>query len=276
MMVKDPAQVDRLAHRIERATLNATAEPEQLHYDGWLLRFSAESAKRMRSIHRVGPSGQTLALDTRLAHCEALYKQKRLPMTFRLTGMGDAALDQALAARGYLRSDDTLVMARMLDTPLDSTATTPSGTPCVTLDLAVFSEFLGRLKRSSEQDMTAHARRLNALAADASARCIKRANEPIAVGLTVLEDDLVGVFDVAVATSHRRKGWGGLFVCQLMADAAARGARYAYLQVDASNQIACRLWRRLGFQDIYTYWYRCAPQALPDPGGQMDKQTGGG
>jgi len=266
MLKDDTHALDKhLAKRIESAALNATDEPEQQNYDGWLLRFSAESSKRMRSVHVIGSSNETQDLDVHLSYCKQQYEQKALPMAIRLTDLDDDQdLDHELAARGYVRSDETLVMARRLDTPLDSTLTTPNGTPCVTLDKEEFSETLGRLKRSEENDVKAHARRLKALTADVLPRCIKRTGDPIATGLAVLENDLVGVFDVAVASSHRRKGWGGLLVCQLMADAAGRGARYAYLQVDATNQIACRLWRRLGFQNLYTYWYRGAPSVLAD------------
>jgi len=262
MMLKDEINAATLARRIEDATLNATAVREQLFYDGWLLRFAAESAKRMHSIHVMAPSSGMLDLDARLARCAQFYRQKGLPMMFRLTELGDnPSLDHEFSERGYTRSGETLVMVRRLDAPLDQNIVTPNGTPCVPLELAAFAAVLGRLKKSAESEIKAHARRLEVLVADELVRCINRMGEPIAVGLAVLEDDLVGVFDMAVATSHRRKGWGALLVCQLMADAAARGARYAYLQVDASNQAACRLYRQLGFQDMYTYWYRCAPSA---------------
>jgi len=259
IVLKTNEKMASIARRIEEATLNATAVREQLLYDGWLLRFANEPAKHMRSIHVIGPAQVTPDIDTRLARCEHLYRQKGLPLTLRLTELGDEpALDQALAARGYVRGDETLVMIRELDVPFEQVD--PVGAPCKPMALAQFSETLGRLKNSPEAHIQAHARRMDILAADARARTITRMGEPIAVGLAVLEDELVGVFDMAVATRHRRKGWGGLLVCQLMADAAARGARYAYLQVDASNQAACKLYHSMGFQNFYTYWYRCAPQ----------------
>jgi len=206
-MVNDDSQADMLARRIEKAAFNATAVPECVRYDGWLLRFADEPVKRLCSIYPIDPSCETLDLDARLAHCAQLYEQKGRPMAFRLTGLDDAqVLDQELAARGYSRRDETLVMARMLDAPLDPVVVTPHGTPCVNLDLAAFSETLGRIKNSSESHVNAHARRLSVLAADVLPRCIKRADEPIAVGLAVLEDDLVGVFDVAVATDGRCGG----------------------------------------------------------------------
>jgi|GEM_PF-39933 len=260
---KNEEQSNMLANRIENAARNATAVPDEQYYDGWLLRFSEEPTKRTRSIYAVDLISGSQDLNARLSRCEQIYAQKGLPMAVRLTSLENhKALEHELAIRGYERGEETVVMVRKLDAPLSSIIATPNGSPCVTLERTAFSEILGRLKRSDENVIKAHSKRLAALEIDVLPRCIQRSDEPIAVGLAALEDDLVGVFDVAVASSHRRKGWGGLLVCQLMADAAGRGARYAYLQVDASNQTACRLWRRLGFQDLYTYWYRCEPSAL--------------
>ena len=44
----------------------------------------------------------------------------------------------------------------------------------------------------------------------------------------------------------------------LLAQAAAEGARLAYLQVDASNEAAQSIYRRMGFVEIYRYHYRSA------------------
>ena len=46
-----------------------------------------------------------------------------------------------------------------------------------------------------------------------------------------------------------------------LAQAAAAGARVAYLQVEAGNHPALKLYGRLGFVDGYTYHYREAPPA---------------
>jgi ribosomal protein S18 acetylase RimI-like enzyme len=41
----------------------------------------------------------------------------------------------------------------------------------------------------------------------------------------------------------------------------ADGARLAYLQVEASNAPARRVYERLGFADAYAYHYRSPPAA---------------
>jgi ribosomal protein S18 acetylase RimI-like enzyme len=36
----------------------------------------------------------------------------------------------------------------------------------------------------------------------------------------------------------------------------ARGAKYAYLQVQLDNKPALKLYSDIGFKEIYRYWYR--------------------
>ena len=250
------------AQGFEDASLNATAVQEQLLYDGWLLRFADVPAKRMRSINLVGSPTSELSLQDRLNRCQSLYQEKNLPLLFRLNSLGEGPqLDRQLDELGYVRSDETLVMGRSLDMPANAPAPSTSGAICQPIEPAAFADVLGQLKGSSEGAVQSHARRLQTLACQALPFCVERTGDPIAAGLVVIDDVFAGIYDVAVATSHRRKGWGGLLVCRLMAEAALRGARWAYLQVDAHNQAACRLYQRLGFQDVYTYWYRTAPQA---------------
>ena len=60
---------------------------------------------------------------------------------------------------------------------------------------------------------------------------------------------------------------------QLLANAAAAGARLAYLQVDAANPPARAIYHGMGFADAYAYHYRsleaeavaAAVSAMPGP-----------
>jgi ribosomal protein S18 acetylase RimI-like enzyme len=75
-------------------------------------------------------------------------------------------------------------------------------------------------------------------------------------GLGVVQDDLLGLFDIVVAPEFRRKGYGKKLVSAIMNWGKAHGAQTAYLQVMLDNPAGLALYRDLGFKEIYKYWYR--------------------
>jgi len=72
----------------------------------------------------------------------------------------------------------------------------------------------------------------------------------------VLEQELVGLFDVVTHPEARRAGHATELVDGLLGWARDNGARRAYLQMVAANDAARALYDRLGFEPLYHYWYR--------------------
>ena len=54
----------------------------------------------------------------------------------------------------------------------------------------------------------------------------------------------------------RTMGFGTGLVSGLLDWARENGALHAYLQIEKRNALGIRLDTRLGFQEIYQYWYR--------------------
>jgi ribosomal protein S18 acetylase RimI-like enzyme len=72
----------------------------------------------------------------------------------------------------------------------------------------------------------------------------------------VVEGDVAGIYDVFTADAARGRGHAERVCRHLLAFAAAQGATVGYLQVDAANEVARRIYHRLGFADGYSYHYR--------------------
>jgi len=237
------------ARRIEELGLNSSAPPGQLVYDGWLLRLLPGKAKRARSVNAIYAS--TLQLETKLAYCERLYREVGLPALFRITPFSQPGhLDAELARRGYGRFDDTAVESCDIDPHrLGGVAARP-------LPLEAWVDAIAVLRGSPEAHRRAHLARLQGMPLRLRAVAIEDHGRIVATGLTMIEDDCAGLFDIVTHVEERRRGHARTIVASLLREAWELGARHAYLQVQAGNEHARRLYSQFGFKERYMYWYR--------------------
>jgi ribosomal protein S18 acetylase RimI-like enzyme len=245
-----------LLARIEDAGINASAPREQRWVDGWLVRLSPGKAKRARCIQAVAPG--RLGIDEKLALCLPLFAAAGLPAFVRITPFSEpAGLDAHLAARGMERVDDTRVMVVALDALVAPDAAVPCTVTIETADAAVFAEWIGLARGSSPTERRAHADRI-AGAPVPRHNVFARAGdgEVVACAQVVIEGDVAGLYDVFTPESARGRGHAQHLCRHLLGEAAKAGARVGYLQVDAANDVARRIYRRLGFVDGYAYHYR--------------------
>ena len=256
-----PAFANPLLPRVEDAGINASAPREQLWIDGWLVRFSPGKAKRARCIQAVAAG--RMSVEAKLERCLALYARVGLRPYVRVTPFSQPeGLDATLARRGMERIDDTRVMVATLDSHCAAIADArdAAGVRLEPCSGVAFAEWVGAQRRSSMAERTAHAERLRASPVDYRASLlIDSSGEPVAGGQVAIEADLVGLYDVFTAESARGRGLAQTLCAQMLGIAASAGARSAYLQVEANNTVARRIYQRLGFTDAYAYHYRSPP-----------------
>ncbi len=246
----------KLLVRAEDAGLNASAPPQQLWLDGWLVRFSPGKAKRARCINAV--AGGRLSVGHKLARAEAVFAGASLPMVVRITPFTrPAGLDGELAARGFGAIDDTRVMIAPRLSHLRPPAL-PAGLAWARLGHAAMAAAVGTLRGSPLAQRAAHAERLAGSPVPFSALAIKRRDDGVLVacGQSAGEGDLVGLYDVFVSPTMRGQGLAAALCARLLGNAAEAGAKSAYLQVEADNQAARAVYFKLGFADGYGYHYR--------------------
>ena len=236
------------ARRLEELGLNSSAPPGQLLYDGWLLRLLPGKAKRARSVNAVYAS--TLPLAAKIAYCERLFGAARVPTLFRMTPFSQPpTLDAELESRGYGRFDLTAVESADIDPSRTALGATP-------MPLAPWIEAISAIRNASHGERAAHLARLQASPLAVRPMAIVEAGEVVATGLTLVEDEFAGLFDIATREDSRRRGHARSLVQSLLATAWELGARHAYLQVSAENAAARRLYSQFGFEERYMYWYR--------------------
>jgi ribosomal protein S18 acetylase RimI-like enzyme len=165
-------------------------------------------------------------------------------------------VDDFLAGAGWQRFDDTrvLVLPELTGQSLTAHREVHQTTQ------ADYVEIVGELRGSPPAQCRAHLERLAACPVTYEGFVLRVGGKVAACGQLVLEDGLVGLYDVVTAASERGRGLARLVCMHLLATAKNRGAKAAYLQVDAGNVPALALYRKLGFREGYGYHYRS-----PDP-----------
>jgi ribosomal protein S18 acetylase RimI-like enzyme len=248
-----PAELET---RVEEASLNAWPALQQMLLDGWVLRFGRGFTKRANSIVPLYASAQP-PLD-KIRFCEDLYAKEHLKTIFRLTTVRDnAPLDELLAKRGYASIEPTLVLAAPLAGRHWNEAPRFQRVAGETW-LAAYAHHAA-IPASAQ---ALHAMLLRGIRTEHLFGAIvtdDAAPGAAALGLAVLERELVGLFDIVTDPAQRRRGHARGLINSLLGWGAQRGAEYAYLQVVESNAAARALYEELGFTTLYRYWYRVSP-----------------
>jgi ribosomal protein S18 acetylase RimI-like enzyme len=247
-MLMTASTPDALPLRAELAGLDASAPPQQANVDGWLIRLSPGKAKRSRCINALQQG--SLPLDDLLARCQASFDAAGLPLCVRVTPWSQPAdLDALLAAKGWGSFDaaDVLVLAQIKPEPAPVALTA--------LDAAGYAALVGELRGSTPTAIAAHAERIaNAPVRYQGFALHDGSGQLLACGQMVVDGDIVGLYDIASAVP--RQGHGERLCRALLSLAHSQGARQAYLQVGSDNDVAQRLYFRLGFSFAYRYHYR--------------------
>jgi ribosomal protein S18 acetylase RimI-like enzyme len=220
---------------------------------GWRLRFSGGYTKRANSINALGPEARCDA--EILADLEAPYLARGQRPAWRLTPLAPPAMADLLAERGYPVIERSLLQVCPLHDGFAGdreVAIFPRPTP------AWIEAFCAHSPVRPEHRQTMQ-RMLAAIAAPSGFAFAAAAGRPLAMAIGAVDGDHMGLFDVLVMPEARRRGWARRVTESLYAWAWQQGARFAYLQVVATNQAAMPLYAAQGFRTLYEYEYRVPP-----------------
>ena len=240
-----------LAERAELAGLNASAPPQQAHIEGWLIRLSPGKAKRSRCVNALAAG--TMPLEDVLARCKASFDAAGLPLIIRITPFSQPVdIDTQLEAKGYFSFDAADVMV------LDQLPAVSRETARLQLlDAAAYAELVGALRNSTAIEIDAQAERVAASAVPYQGFALRNTEGTLlACGQMAREGRIAGLYDVFTLIDRRGRGHGLQLCSALLQQARRDGATEAYLQVGSDNEVAKRLYAKLGFRFAYRYHYR--------------------
>ena len=239
--------------RLEELAFRGWPALESRDVAGWRLRFSGGYTKRANSINALGPSAQVDA--TTVDRLEAAYLERGQAPVWRLSPLAPPAIADLLTGRGYRAIERSLLQVSPLHpgfTADPAVRVYPQPTPAWIEAFCAYSpvrpEHRGTMQRM-----------LAAIAAPAGFAFVEEAGRPLAMAIGAVEGDHMGLFDVLVMPQARRRGLARRITESLYAWAWQQGARFAYLQVVATNDAAMPLYAAQGFRTVYSYEYRVPP-----------------
>jgi ribosomal protein S18 acetylase RimI-like enzyme len=237
---------------LEELSLNAWPSLQTVHYDGWALRFANGYSRRSNSINPVFAS--SLPVDEKIKTCEGLFQARGLRPTFKMTPqVYPGNLDDILAKKWY--REEAMTSVQMLDL---STLEAPTH-DAVSITNSLTDDWLNaycQLNRVAERHVPTLAQILDNIVMRHSFVALLQDGEAVSVGMAVVERGYMGLFDIVTDERLRGRGLGTQLMLHLLNWGKANGAAQAYLQVMAENKAAQSLYWKLGFREVYQYWYR--------------------
>lgn len=237
---------------LEELSINAWPALQTILDDGWILRLANGYTRRANSINPLYPCRQPVL--EKIRRGEELYRSRGLEVIFKMTpAVYPPTLDETLAAEGYRVDAQTSVQTMDL-----KTSDWPPQNP-VSLNENLSDEWFAafcRMSSVSPQRASTLRQMLNLIAPRHCFASILFQNQVVACGMGVLQSGFIGFYEIVTDPGFRKQGYGQAIMQALMSWGQQAGAHTAYLQVMLNNPPALRLYARLGFKELYQYWYR--------------------
>lgn len=245
-------EVSTMNHNIrffEEISSNAHAALNTVQYDGWLLRFANGVTNRANSVSVIYPS--TVGFDVKVPYCEEIYKEANLPCVFKLTE-GDNDLNEYLEAHGYKAVTPTDVMVLDVKDKAYQKGTCIFSQKPTEEWLHTFFAFEGITDITVQET---YRQIFSRVLVDTVYCSLLEDGEVAACASAAIEHGYALLQNVVVSPEYRGHGFGQAVCEALIAQAQENGAHHAYLQVVQRNAVAVNLYRKLGYERVYTYWY---------------------
>ncbi len=235
----------------EEIASNGHVALKSLLYDGWLLRFSNGYTNRANSVLPLYSSKKSL--EEKVAYCERAYEKEGLSPCFKLTEYNQE-LSDFLAARGYKKTGESDIM---LLKKLNSIADKKLYRSCMLAKSPEewIDDYFRLENITDKKDQETFRQMLSKVMIDTIYCSIFDEAEVVACASAALEEGYALIQNVIVSEDHRGQGFGEKLCRLIITRAQELGAKSAYLQVLQTNEAAKKLYTKLGFEKIYSYWY---------------------
>lgn len=241
-----------MAKFIEELSMNAWPSLQTHLYDGWVLRVSNGYTKRANSVNPLYSAN--INLDEKINYCKEFYTNLGLPVIYKITSNSDLTIDKRLSELGYEKLDETSVQI------LDLSQLEAKTHYETEVKNQISQEWIDGFISSSNIEDETKKETLRSMLNNITSKTIfaihKFNGKAVAFGYGVVDSGYVGLFDILVNQKFRGNGYSKSVVNAILSEAKQLGAKKAYLQVVKGNTPAENLYKKFGFKESYSYWYR--------------------
>jgi GNAT superfamily N-acetyltransferase len=251
----------QLIRHLEELAANAWPAAIIQIVGGWRLRFNWGVTRRANSVWP-NEAGGRFPLEEKLVLVEDFYTRWGGPARYQLCPAARPDnLDAILAQRGYTSDALTAVQTAPLATVLTRTEPKPVFTVTITdtFDERWFATYCQAERIDARVAETRRAI-LQRIGPRTGYALLHLEGQPAAIGLAVAEQGWSGLFSMATRPELRRQGAATAILHALARWSQGHQAANIYLQVVENNAPARALYAKVGFETLYHYHYREAPQ----------------
>lgn len=242
---------EKLIRRLEEISMNSWPSLKNEVYDGWVLRYSNGYTKRANSVIPLYKS--SLPIIEKIEMCREKYCSMNLPLIFKITELNND-IEDVLDNYNFKIIDISIVKTiniNNIQNQIDKNIITSNKLN----DKWTNAYFQFSNLQEKEKQLTS-IEILNRIPGSLITSLMKMHQKVLGVGLGIINSNYLGLFDIIVDEKYRRNGYGKDIVLSLLAEAKRRKINSAYLQVIENNVAANSLYDKIGFKDVYRYWYR--------------------
>jgi ribosomal protein S18 acetylase RimI-like enzyme len=215
--------------------------------DDWVVRLADGYSGRANSATAVR-FGARLGRDA-LEAIEALYAHHNRPTIFRISLLADAGVESLLVEGGYRQ---TVMSIGMLGPIKAGFAQDPMVR--VERDVpAAFVEGVARHQVAGKRDGAVFGRIVSLIALERGCFTVELEGRDVGWGLGVIDRGYFEISSVILAPEARGIGLGRKLMHAMLAWGRSKGASKVFLQVEANNSVARRLYASLGMTELYEY-----------------------
>ena len=238
-------------------------------YKDWELRFSKGYTGRANSIRIIGDPIEEIDSEVKekLAYAEAEYSRRGLPCIFKLTE-ADKTFSDYLETRGYTVNQPTDVMilpldgadylknvSENIDDMVKAIVAIPGEVNYSTSADDWFEPYF-EFEEMTDKNSQELCKQIHSnVSIEKVYIKIMQEGHVAAVASLAIEDGYSLLHNVVVNPALRGMGLGKKLCWAAISKSKGMEADYSYLQVIETNEVALNLYKKLGYEKLYTYWY---------------------